>query len=352
MAIYLILGALAVLGAIWFLRQVSNDPMSRDGLAKAITYVLIGSLILIAHVWRWRLRVEPRGVWLRTLFWWRFGAWESPALDPDSGVETGKTAPIRRLLSGLGIEPGKTPPFRRMFSNHLAGLMIRIEDFYRMMEFYSDFVPPPPPPPLPDPAAEIAIKSRNGRRIIHVDDDGLIYQEKWRPDEYLSWDEIDSVELIIRNHHDPELSVIRVTGASRTIEIRYREERPDGSSAIATLRHYLPDGSLDVTTILGRPRDIHEARRRAKYELRELRRSQKQRRSTSRVLFVLILLFVGTKLPAAWKGNSTFEAVLLSGGLLVLASPFLILIGAAYCRSDPRRGMSYRAYQRYKAQNV
>lgn len=332
---------------IFILHDLELDTPNEIGRKWELPCVLALIVILIAgiRVWRWRLCVEPRGVWARTLVGWWFGAWEKPEFDDTTGVETGKTTPFRFLA---------------------LTWMMRDEDRRRVMEFHSDFAPIPP---LPEPAGEITVEG--WRQRLDFDIDGLTHHQKKKDDQRLAWDEIESIELIVNDHRARHLRAVRVTSPSGTIDLPYSEDfiqgpsliaafmrDPDsvalGPGLIATLPNHLPEGALVVTARDGRPRDIGEARRRAIQELRQLKSTRKDYRISFWMFCPLALLIVGAFL---WEAQAAMERWSLPGTVAIISSvffigpPLLLLIHLGFHRFNPRRGTLYREYQQYKAQN-
>lgn len=339
--------------------------------------VMFCMLIWAYRVTRWRLCVEPAGVWARTVIGWSFGAWEEPIIDQDLSLELQRDAALREALAP--IAPHRRAPFRWLLSTS----RLAASDRRRVMDIHSDHVSPTP---LPEPVEEVEIQifaalDMSAQPHVRADDHGMTCRTKQRREVHLPWDEIAWVELIVSDHCDPVLLGCRVGGTTGVIEAgdRLPVERlpsmvPDlfdidpCLKVIAALRRYLPHESLIVTAMEGRARNIHEARRRVQEELRQLRADRKRRRTEAWLMTCVALIFIfawgiyigpdraGTVAESIALAAPSLALVLLlyvaltATALLTPPALLMIWVWARFCRSTPRRGLLYREYQRHKAQ--
>ncbi|MAE62114.1 MAG: hypothetical protein CMJ49_12245 [Planctomycetaceae bacterium] len=326
---YCVLGAYAFVGTLWYGRELAGDPMATEDLESVLTYVSIAAMIVVLYVWRFRLRVDVQGVRYRHLLWWRYQPWEKPIVDKRTGLATGKTAPFR--LSACIV-------------------LTSAEHWSRVMDIRSSQVPQPP---LPEPADRSIIT--NGVRMLECDENGLTHHGPRQVVQHWSWDEIERIEMIISDYYEPRLRKIQVFSSSETIEFRYPEDRPRCAVKIATLRRYLPDESLVVTTMTDIASDANEARRRAQHELGELRRLIKAGRQLSwtfgvmSVVMSVLMLWLLLEDPPGRTRPAGDSLVYLASIFVVVCPALAVIYFKGIRRTDPRQGSYYRAYQQFKA---
>ena len=325
LCIYLILGLLAFVALYRYIAQY----LPGDDLTLLIIWVgclLVGFVAIILSSWRWRLLVGSVGVWEYTFLRWRFRPWQTQMTDPKTGVQTTQATPLR--ISN------PYAPKRRELLRRLAEIRCEVG---------------PPPPPLPDPQVDFVFKNTMGN-TIRFDSSGMTHPDASRRDaRLLRWGEMESIELIVSDHYQRRVREIRVAGASDKAEFKPRVD-VDGPSLIATLRDYLPEGSLILTAEERLPRDVGEARRRALQEVRSLRGARKWRKIEFWLFCTLWAMPCVMGVFELWTKPTGIQGV---GDLVFLFVWGMLLLPLFYMglhRTDPRRGGHYRAYQQFKAQ--
>ncbi|HKB05783.1 MAG TPA: hypothetical protein VKD90_26540 [Gemmataceae bacterium] len=250
-AVYVVVGFVLVAAVVVGLNQAEVNKTPWVNLAAGLAVLGVAVLVLVALVFRYRIRIDQHGVWRRRLFRWDLWPWEA--------FEAGK---IRHGKYGDQIAFPDKPRYWRTMSASLLGERDRAA-YETVVRRYRV---PLPPPELPEVVAiklglwtRLELSADGVRRFTRLDETG----------ELIPWRDVVRAEAIRATHDRPDFATLELhlPGEPKPVRLDHHQGTPTWKGADAEviaryLERHLVDGRFQVTALRGPPANEAEADRR------------------------------------------------------------------------------------------
>jgi hypothetical protein len=316
--VYVAVGALVVIGLLVWTKVCDQNPRSWEAIAVVITAVTLGAGGLLLVTFRYRLRIDARGLWRRRLVRWDLWPWEA--------------------FEGGRIKHGKygdqlTNPDKGWYWRTISASVLGETDRAVFEAAVKHFRVPPPPPDLPG----VVTLKLGMRTRLELSADGVRWAARPQDDgEFWPWPEVVKAEITRSTHDRPDFVTLNLhlPGSADPVQFMKRQGNqnwsgPDAEVIALFLRRHLPDDRFEVTALRGAPANLAEANRRlSQLDLQE----QKLRTAFRAICWTVVVgvLVLTTALSDIWKrpnllnwGPQDWAAVCVG---LLLAAPYLAVV--------------------------
>jgi hypothetical protein len=317
-AVYVAIGFALVVGLLAGFKLTGVEDVPWANVATALVSCGAAAVGLLALTFRYRLRIDPHGVWRRRLVRWDLWPWEA--------FEAGQ---VRHGRLGDQLAYPDKGWYWRTLSTSLLGEADRGAFEAAVRRYWV----PPPPPDLP----EVVALRQGVRTDLELSTDGV----RLGDGEVIPWPDVVRVELVRANPGRPDFLTLDLHLPNRPKPIRLfrRSGRqswkgPDAAVIAHYLRRHLGDGRFQVTALGGPPADAAEADRR----LARLAEIERQFRLTGRftngalaVLAVVMLQPWEWRNPRNWGNADWVDVGIQIGAVTLVLGLFGAMIrGVAY----------------------
>jgi hypothetical protein len=332
--IYVVIGFMVIAGTVVGLKWMDGQ---KDKWVATIVFLSVlgaaaGLLVVVAY--RYRVRIDHRGVWRRRLVHWDLWPWEAF-----------EQAKVRHGKAGDQLTYPEKPWHWRTISASLLAEPDRTA-FETVVRRYRV---PPPPPEVPElVAVKYGVRAR-----LELSADGVRLRAHRRDEgELIPWPEVVRAEVIRTTHDRPDFATLELhlPGRPDPVRLTHHKGTPTWSGAAAEvialyLGRQLDGGRFQVTAQRGPPVDLAEADRR----LARLDQIERDLRKASRFIrHVLVWGVLGLAVvmfepwdrpnPVNW-GRADWAALAAAVGLAVAALSLhgVLIFGVAYCQGRELR---------------
>jgi hypothetical protein len=279
-------------------------------------------LVLVALLFRYRIRIDQHGVWRRRLVRWDLWPWEAF-----------EQAKVRHGKGGDQL----TYPEKPWYWRTISASVLAERDRAAYETVVRRYRVPPPPPSVPDMLdikygirARLELSADGVRCRAHKHDDG----------ESIPWPDVVRAELIRTTHDRPDFSTLELhlPGRPKPVRLTQQQGNPTWSGANAEvialyLRQHLDSRRFQVTAQRGPPVDVAEADRRltrldeSDRELRKLRAVTRYMMLVGTLVIAIITLEPWNRPnPANWGRVDWANAAFAVAGLVVIMALYGALI--------------------------
>jgi hypothetical protein len=271
------------------------------------------TFLLLAHILRYRLRIDEIGIWRRRFVRWDLWPWEA--------FEQGK---VRHGKASDQL----TYPEKGWYFRNISASVFGDADRAVYEAVVRRYLVPPPAPELPETVvakyglrARLELTAEGVRLLAHKRDTG----------QHFPWRNVVRVDVLRASHDRPDFVSLDLhfPGRASPVRMTHHNGRPMWTGANADvielfLRRHLGNGQFQVTALRGLPADTAEAYRR-QARLTESDRQVRQLSRYGRYLLLAGTLAIATSAlepwnrpnPANWGRADWVAAVLAVGGVAV-----------------------------------
>ena len=282
-AVYTAVGFALLVGVVAGFQLTGVEDLPLANVVMALVSSGITAVGLLVLVFRYRLRIDHRGVWRRWIVRWDLWPWEA--------FEEGK---VRHGQAGDQL----TFPEKRWYWRTISTSLLSEADRTAFEAVVRRYRVPPPPPDLPE-----VVSLRQGLRTeLELSPAGVRVGEG----AIVPWGEVVQVELVRANHDRSDFVTLdlQLPGDSKPIRLFRRQGQsswrgPEADVVALYVRRYLDDDRFRVTALRGPPASVAEADRR----LGRLAELQRRLRILSRITWIM-LAALGIVMFVPWDWNN------------------------------------------------
>ncbi len=334
-AVYVVAGAGVASGFVVGTKLADLNPRSWGEIAAMVGVFAVGATGLLTVTFRYRLRIDARGVWRRRLLRWDLWPWQA--------FEGGH---VRHGRLGDEVTYPEKSWYWRTISASLLGEASR-EAFEAAVALFRIL---PPPPELPDVLmvkyglrARLELSAEGVRLLAHRHDVG----------ELVPWAEVVKAEVLRSSHARLDFVTLNLhlPGRAAPVRLTHAQGNPTWSGADAEviasfLRRHLGDSRFELTALRGPPADAAETDRR----LARLDKAEQEWRKVGRLTWCVLVagtLALTVILSEAWNrpnplhwGRQDWTAMGMALGVaaVLLGLQGAMCLGLVYFqRRDQRR---------------
>jgi hypothetical protein len=325
-AVYAAVGAVAAIGLLVWLELAGLNPQQWEAAAVLGGGFALGAIGLLAAAFRYRVRIDERGVWRRRFVRWDLWPWGAFA----AGL-------VRHGKLGDQLTYPEKSWYWRTISTSVLGEANRVAFEAAVAQHWV----PPPPPELPD-----TLDIRHGLRTrLELSADGVrVKKNRHDAGELVPWPGVVRVEVVRASHGRPDFVTLtlhlRDQPAPVTLRHHQGEKMWKGADAEAIARFVQRHAGerFEVIALRGPPADAAEADRRLARLDRMRRQLREDLRQCSWIFgaSLVVLGFVGADVwdqpnPLKW-GQKEWAAVEFWLGLAVASFGllFAVVLGIMY----------------------
>jgi hypothetical protein len=250
-AVYAALGITVALGLVVWMKNAGLNQRPWEEIAVGAAVFGGAAAGLLAVAFRYRLRIDARGIWRRRLIRWDLWPWEA--------FEAG-------LVRHGKLGDQFTYPAKGWYWRTISASVLSAADRAAFETAVARFRVPPPPPDLP---AVVPVKYGLRSRLELSAEGVRLRAHRDDPGELIGWPDVVRAEVFRATHDRPDFSTLNLHLSGRPTPVRLRTSKgtPTWSGADAEvialfLQRHLNDGRCEVTALRGPPADAAEADRR------------------------------------------------------------------------------------------
>jgi hypothetical protein len=245
---------------------------------------MASAVALLVLTFRFRIRIDERGVWRRRFVRWDLWPWEA--------FEQGR---VRNGKFGDQL----TFPEKSWYWRTLSASFLGEADRDAFEAVVRKYRVPPPPPEL----SEVVTLRRGLLMRVELSAEGIRAGPVDHEGELIPWSDVVRAEVVRATHDRPDFVTLtlHLPAPTKPVRLSRREgqnwQGPDAEVIALYLRRHLRDSRFEVTALRGPPAEAAEADRR----LARLARDERQYRLIGRFAgWILVLLAVVMLQPWDW----------------------------------------------------